>query len=179
LLPNALDTTFTQQHSMQKRRKIGYVGHLTASWFDWEALVLIAKALPQYTFEIIGHSMPTQMSSMPSNLVYLGPKNFEEVKFYAEQWKIGIIPFKINLLTSAVDPIKVYEYLSMGLKVVSFEMPQITNYPEVKLANTIEAFVEQIGESMVEWFDWETVNAFLEQNTWGKRVEWIRGWYKS
>ncbi|MGL4738261.1 MAG: hypothetical protein ACRCW2_12495 [Cellulosilyticaceae bacterium] len=179
LLPNALDPSFGGQQIRQKRTKIGYVGHLTASWFDWDALVTIARALPHYTFEIIGHSMPGQVMSIPSNLVHLGPKTFEEVQTYAQNWKIGIIPFKINLLTRAVDPIKVYEYLSMGLKVVSFDMPQITYYPEVKLARTIDEFVEHIEESMEESFDLESVSRFLEQNTWEKRIEWIRRWRKS
>ncbi|MGL5676124.1 MAG: hypothetical protein ACRDDX_06910 [Cellulosilyticaceae bacterium] len=179
LLPNALDEGFSLKGDRERRQKIGYVGHLTPSWFDWDALRTIAAALPHDTIEVIGHSKPDYLQALPPNIIYLGPKTFEEVKQYAKTWRVGIIPFKINALTKAVDPIKVYEYLSMGLKVVSFDMPQIKNYPEIKLAHTTAEFIQSIKEAMVETFDEQKVEAFLKENTWGKRVDWLREWSKS
>lgn len=175
LLPNALDGSFKQEVGGERRTKIGYVGHLTSSWFDWQSLIAIANGLPHYTFEIIGHSMPQEIKNIPYNIQYLGPKTFEEIQNYASSWRIGIIPFKMNLLTMAVDPIKVYEYLSMGLKVVSFDMPQIKDYPEVKLAYNIQEFIAHIEKAMGEPFDEDKVRNFLKDNTWEERVRWIRG----
>lgn len=177
LVPNALDNDFfTSIKNQVQRNKIGYVGHLTAGWFDWNALIDVIQALPEYNFEIIGHSMPNYIDLLPPNAVYLGPKDFQEVQEYVKEWKIGLIPFKINELTKGIDPIKVYEYLGMGLKVVSFMMPQILDYPEVKIAYTTEQFIEKIKEAMNEDFNQEVVDGFLKSNTWTSRIEDLRRW---
>lgn len=155
------------------KNKIGYVGHLTSSWFDWESLIEIAKTLPQYTFEIIGHGNTINLNELPDNINYLGSKSIDEVFHISKDWKIGIIPFKIGRLSEGVDPIKVYEYLAMGLKVISFSIPQIVNYPEVKVVNSIEGFVEAIKISMEEEFNYIKVEKFLKTNTWKNRIDCI------
>lgn len=158
---------------VHNRSKIGYVGHLTSSWFDWESLIEIAKTLSEYEFEIIGHSMQMKIDELPKNIKYLGPKSIDEVFEISKEWKIGIIPFKINKLSEGVDPIKVYEYLAMGLKVISFTIPQIINYPEVKLVSSIDEFVDSIKSSMKEDFNYIQVDSFLKVNTWQNRINEI------
>ncbi len=172
LLPNALDSKFMLNYETNhKRTKIGYVGHLTSSWFDWDSMIKVANMLPQYTFEIIGHSMSINKDSLPNNIVYLGPKTFDEVIEYSKSWKLGLIPFTINPLSRGVDPIKVYEYLALGLKVVSFEMPQIHDYPEVKWATNVEDFSNLIIKSMNEQFNSISVNRWLQNNKWSNRID--------
>ncbi|CEN86632.1 hypothetical protein [Paraclostridium sordellii] len=182
LVTNALDSkfiinksrlNFIMDRNINRRKKIGYFGHLTSSWFDWDALIYTATKLPNYHFEIIGHSMPPEVNNLPSNISYIGPKTPDEIKSISMDWKIGIIPFKINKLTKAVDPIKIYEYLALDLKVVSFDMPQIRNYPEVKCANSFDEFVNLINISMNEKFNFSAVKEFLSNNLWSNRVDTI------
>ena len=113
------------------------------------------------------------VNNLPSNISYIGPKTPDEIKSISMDWKIGIIPFKINKLTKAVDPIKIYEYLALDLKVVSFDMPQIRNYPEVKCANSFDEFVNLINISMNEKFNFSAVKEFLSNNLWSNRVDTI------
>lgn len=172
LVPNALDSQFDAGTLTTKgRNKIGYVGHLTAAWIYWDAMMALANALPYYTIEIIGHSMPLEQEMLPANLHYLGAKPAQEVIECMKEWKVGLIPFTMDKLTAGVDPIKVYEYLAMQLKVVSFIMPQIHDYPEVKIVDTIEGFIEAVKSSMLESFDEKTVQQFLKENTWENRID--------
>jgi glycosyltransferase involved in cell wall biosynthesis len=53
------------------------------------------------------------------NFSWLGPKKQEEAPAYLQQSSIGLIPFYLNELTEAVNPIKYYEYLASGLPVVA------------------------------------------------------------
>ena len=55
----------------------------------------------------------------------------------------GIIPFKVNRLTAAVDPIKYYEYRAAGLPVISTEfgeMRQRRADPRICLVNRCTDF---------------------------------------
>ncbi len=53
-----------------------------------------------------------------------------------------MIPFRINELTRNVNPIKLREYLSAGLPVVSTPLPECAAYPEwCTVADGREAFL--------------------------------------
>jgi hypothetical protein len=182
LVPNALDSNIIVSKSKlcplidtskYKRLKIGYIGNLTSSCFNWDGLIYIANNLPQYTFEIIGNNIPYKLESLPNNIVYLGVKNYAEVKEISKEWKIGIIPFKINKLTESLNPIKAYDYLVLGLKVISFTMFSIKDYPEVKCASTCNEFIDFINISMNEKFDYKSVKNFLSNNLWSNRIDQI------
>ena len=169
---NALDNEFLSKNYRRIKTNdfiIGYFGHLSGSWFDWESLILIAERCPNYTFQIIGHSNPEDLK-LPKNIELLGAKNSIEINEIASRWKVGIIPFKINKLSAAVDPIKIYEYLALGLPVVSFYMPQIKDYPNTKLVNTVDEFVNELDLVIKNNTNQTTVNQWLEQNTWQDRV---------
>lgn len=170
LSPNALDKRFITESNDCIKTKIGYVGNLSNAWFDWNKLIYTATKLEDYTFEIIGDYSCVDLSYIPKNVNMLGFKNFEEVKVICKEWKVGLIPFKEMQLSYGVDPIKVYEYLAMGLKVVSSQIPQIEGYPEVKVAKCRDEFVKNIKESMEEEFNKNLVNKFLSYNTWEDRV---------
>jgi hypothetical protein len=87
---------------------------------------------------------------------------------------VGIIPFKINKLSAAVDPIKIYEYLALGLPVVSFFMPQIKDYPNTSLANSVEEFVKELNSIVQSNKDYTDLDDWLVQNTWKDRVNQYR-----
>lgn len=180
LCPNALDSTFLTEGKVEISPRdgkpvIGYVGHLTDSWFDWQSLINIANSKPDWQFEIIGHFIPQNLA-LPSNILYLGPKNHSEVKEAVKEWRTAIIPFKIGTLSDSVDPIKVYEYLAMGLPVVSFRMPQIHAYPYVFIANNVDEFIIQIQNALNCQMDSNVIEEFLSVNRWEDRANQFLEW---
>ncbi|MGO2031358.1 MAG: hypothetical protein ACTH2A_10455, partial [Glutamicibacter ardleyensis] len=63
----------------RENRTVGYLGHLTDSWFDWRMLISTALSLPDYDFRIIGHGMPARLEGvLPENMRYLGPMTHED-----------------------------------------------------------------------------------------------------
>ncbi|MBP2240281.1 hypothetical protein J2Z40_000834 [Cytobacillus eiseniae] len=177
LSPNALDPIFfREKNSMMRKQRnplvIGYFGHLTKAWFDWERLITIAKRKPEWTYELIGLSFPK--IKLPPNIHYLGPKNSLEIKEISKRWNAAIIPFKQNPLSEAVDPIKVYDYLALELPVVSIDIPQIKKYPSVYIAKTDTAFIRMIEEVTNKSFDKEKTEKFLKNNLWEHRAKQLQ-----
>ena len=77
---------------------------------------------------------------------FLGRKSYAELPAYCRQFDVGLIPFKLNELTRAVNPIKLREYLAAGLPVISTPLPEVAIYEQmVNLADTPEEFVRRRG----------------------------------
>lgn len=180
--PNALDPTFVSpeyspRHAPEnlgksENPKIGYFGHMTPAWFDWGAFSLIAKKRPEYRFELIGYGAPAELD-VPPNIRLLGPKDRREICKIAEEWSAAIIPFKMGALSDAVDPIKIYEYLALGLPAVSFRMPQIADYPATTTVHSVEEFISALDAALASAPDRGELRAFLEENTWAKRTDGV------
>ena len=173
IIPNALSPNFLSSNYKWKgssQVKIGYFGHLTSSWFDWDALIEIAYSRPKYHFEIIGHSAPDDLQ-LPSNIDLMGPKNHPEINVIAAEWKVAIIPFKPGLLADAVDPIKIYEYMALDLPTVSFRMPQIDPYPYTITVDNNEEFAFALDEFVRYRPKKGALNKWLATNKWGDRVD--------
>ncbi len=104
---------------------LGFFG-LIQDWVDLVLLRRLAERFPEAHVVLVGRSMidlgPVQ--GVP-NLHILGQKAYQELPAYCQAFSIGLIPFVLNELTDAVNPIKLREYLSAGLPVVSTALPEV------------------------------------------------------
>ena len=96
----------------------GYVGTIGA-WFDWALLGEMARKLPEVRFDLVGPVMTPTPRGLPANVRLRGECASEDVPSTLCGFTAGLIPFKVNRLTAAVDPIKYYEYRAAGLPVIS------------------------------------------------------------
>jgi FkbM family methyltransferase len=170
--PNAYDPGFLSkgyERQSSDEIRIGYFGHLTPKWFDWEALATIARSRPAYRFELIGHGAPPVLD-LPDNIELFGPKKSPEICQIASRWRVAIIPFKMGQLADGVDPIKIYEYFGLGLPVVSFRMPQIEEYPYTRTVDSRLAFATALDEAVDNQPDPKVLTEFLDANTWKHRA---------
>lgn len=173
LMPNAVESDFLpagyRRQPERVRPVVGYFGHLAAAWFDWDAFAEIARRRPEYAFEVIGHSEPQDLQ-LPDNVQLLGPKPWDQLHDFARRWSVAVIPFRMGRLADSVDPIKIYEYLSFGLPVVSFRMPQIADYPYTTTVDSVEAFCTALDEACAVEPDRNRLDDFLARNTWEVRA---------
>jgi cyclopropane fatty-acyl-phospholipid synthase-like methyltransferase len=176
LCPNAYDKNFLKEGVIGERNRdtekdiLGYFGHLTDRWFDWEFVIRLARTKPEWQIDIIGHGIPEDIE-LPKNINYLGFLGHSEICKIAKSWKCAMIPFKISKLAEGVDPIKIYEYLALGLPTVSLTMPQISDYPYVSMAKNMEEFIAGVEKSFAIKTDPKLIRKWLAENTWEKRVE--------
>ena len=157
---------------------IGYFGHLTDSWFDWELIFKLLKENENIYIHIIGYGAPdtiVKKVEKMDNIKYYGKVNPTELKEHAENWHLGIIPFTEGPLSQAVDPIKIYEYLYFGLPTVVTGIGHIGSYPFVEyckehnqVAPAIKSFYNKlIGEQL----DFDDLSNFLEVTQWSARFD--------
>jgi len=97
---------------------LGYFGHLTQAWFDWDLVRSVAAEQPDWRIHLVGYGQDAT-GRLPPNVVLHGKVPRNELASYAANWDVGIIPFRRSPLAASADPIKLYEYLALGLPVVT------------------------------------------------------------
>ncbi len=150
---------------------IGYFGHLAESWFDWDLVLKTASRRKDWFFHIIGYGEPSGLR-FPENVRFWGRVEHRELPSYAGSWDVAIIPFKEGKLTQAVDPIKLYEYLFLGLPVVATNMAHLQGIPGV-FSCSRDRLEETLLLAKETPFPGKEVDRFIGENTWKRRVDLI------
>jgi GT2 family glycosyltransferase len=187
LLPNAADFDFFSAPCLRSKQLtgipkpiVGYFGAI-ASWFDYDLMYRVATSRPQYSFVLIGAlgleeavigKEITRFRHLP-NVFLLGHKDYSELPSYLAHFDVCIIPFVINQLTRAADPVKLYEYLSQGKPVVSTAIPAPSDRAELLyITKDAEDFVRNLDRAISEP-DGRLKQrriSFASQNTWRARA---------
>ena len=108
----------------------------------------------------------------------VGTKKYELLPQYLSFMEVCLIPFKINKLTLASSPIKLYEYLAAGKPVVSTALPEILSNASdiVLIGKDHKDFIQKV-EAAVEATARDEESAitrrieFAEANSWDERVQ--------
>lgn len=152
---------------------LGFWG-LIQDWIDVELLAEIARRRSDWSIVLIGEAA-TDMSPLRglANVHVLGRRPYASLPGYAKAFDVGLIPFRRNPLTEAVNPIKLREYLSAGLPVVGTPLPEVRRYERwVRLAETPGEWVSKIEESLRNHSPVEAHarRAAMEAETWSAKV---------
>ncbi len=177
LLPNACD----YEHfacvgpAMGSRPVVGYYGAI-AEWFNSDLVADLAKRNPQWDFMLIGSTDTgdvRQLAKLP-NVTLIGEKPYVDIPSWLDKFNVVILPFKLNRLTQATNPVKIYEILASGKPLVSVPIPEVSALaPMIRLATTPQDFEQEIIASLQEPDSAlvESRRAFARENTWEKRFE--------
>ena len=155
----------------------GYYGAI-ADWFDVDLLTEVAESRPQYQFVIIGkvHEIDVSRLEKLANVHLLGERSYREIPRYLAQFDVAMIPFKINELTKAVDPVKLYEYLSQGKPVVATSIPEINSAKDlIFIAENAADFASKLDVAMRDQDAYGRAARiqFARTNTWSARAKAI------
>ena len=186
LVPNAADYEhFSKAASPQEapaplaglpRPVVGYFGEI-AHWFDVEAVMTLASARPEWSVVLIGplHAEAGSLLDLP-NVHHLGRRPYDDLPRYLAHFDVCLLPFKVSDLTSATNPVKLYEYLASGKPVVSTPLAEVLPYRDlVKIAEG-DALVGAVESALTESAEDGAVGrrmAIARENTWEHRVDQI------
>lgn len=158
---------------------VGYFGHLTDSWFDWDLIFKVANS-GNVTIHVIGYGAADELISKikkQRNIIFYGKVAPNDLASYVKKWHVGIIPFKRSKLSEAVDPIKIYEYLYFGLPVVVTGIEHLSEYPWVYVSesNNEYEFVKgielQYHKVVGGEYKYSDLSTFLIKTQWESRFD--------
>lgn len=127
---------------------VGFVGMID-TWVDQDLLVALARRIAPVHVVLVGHArVDTDRLDAEPNIHLLGRKPFAELPAYLAAFDVALIPFAMNELTTAVNPIKLREYLSAGVPVVTTALPEIVPFadrPGTDVVADREGFVAAVA----------------------------------
>ena len=159
LFSQAISPT-TDEHnaiSCVSQPRIGYVGTINER-LDYTFLEYLAGARPQWNLVLIGDPYPwrmdapalKRMAAFP-NVHFLGKFPHRELPALLKGMDVCLVPYVGDERGFYRSPLKLYEYLAAGRAVVSTPNPEVSEFsPLVHMADTPEAFVEQIAIAMAQ-----------------------------
>ncbi len=157
-----------------KHPVIGFFG-LLADWVDFGVVQHLATARPDWSFLLIGE-VQTDVSAIRElpNVSILGRRDYKTLPGYCKAFDVAILPFLVNDLTLAANPLKIREYLAAGLPVVATPLPEIRKLDALlRMAATPAEFLTQI-EGLLgagKGGPSPAVSASMKSESWDARVE--------
>lgn len=179
---NGVDYELFQPHAKTgirdygDRPKVGYLGSMDHR-FDIGTVEHAIKALPEYDFEFVGslrnESVKERLEIYP-NTNFRPPVRPDEVPALMADCEVGIIPYVVNEINRSIYPLKINEYLSVGVPVVMTnfaDLPEFDGY--ARQTNTPKSFTaalqEAISTDSAEQIQGRT--AFAQQNSWPAKAQ--------
>ncbi len=131
------------------RPVIGFFG-LISEWIDLDLIYDCAIAYPGYNFVMIGKSLrDLNRFNDCRNFTYLGGVDYSVLPEYASVFDVGIIPFELNDITIPTNPLKLLEYFSLGIPVVSTNLPEAKKFGDLCfVAKDNKEFVNLLPEAV-------------------------------
>lgn len=159
---------------------VGYCGAVS-KWFDFDLVEAVANKLSDVYFVFVGRILPekqvivAKLNDKP-NIHFLGEKPYVELPHYLKYFELTHIPFIINDLVASVNPIKFYEYLAAGKRVISTPLPELALCQRegiVETASGPESYSHAIENMLAKKaVDYITACQDIARgNSWEARVE--------
>ena len=153
--------------------KIAYFGTI-GPWFDSDILIEALKQRDNIEFHIAG---PLE-KQLPQNdrIKYAGIISHNQLYEYAEKCDALMMPFKLNEIVEAVDPVKLYEYINFNKPIISIFYKEIERFNDfVWFYTDKDSMLVAIDRAIsgVMKYDNEQRVRFLSANSWSKRIEMI------
>lgn len=155
---------------------VGYYGAI-ASWFDVELVAKVSRLRKDWNFVLIGHKLSdvslAELEDRP-NVLILDAQKYEHLPAYLAHFTVATIPFRINEITKATSPLKLYEYFAGGRPVISTPMPECMAYPEVHIVRNAREFAKTLDVARNEIHNPQKcgrLRTLGQENSWTKRVD--------
>ena len=182
LLPNAFNARLFTKEALgaerpddlpEAERIALYVGALWGSWLDWDLVKCSAQSYPRTAFVFVGDRR-REGRGLPANCHFLGLKPQTDLPPYLGHSDLAFLPWRVNDVTRATSPLKIYEFVAAGLPVAGPDIEPLRGIPGVLRAADEVDFVDLIGRVQRSTTPPDVVaemHRFSSGNSWGARVE--------
>lgn len=174
----------SRKYNKRESLKIVYLGAVR-DIINENLILKISKKFPEDKIYFIGPILKKfNKLQKRKNIIFLGEIKHKLVPRFLKNFHIGILPYKVNLFTKSINPLKVYEYVSSGLPVISTNLPNVVrlgkDYPNINLlkAKSDENFLNHISyiKRHYKQNSRRDLNIFLRENAWANRFRLLEKW---
>jgi glycosyltransferase involved in cell wall biosynthesis len=129
------------------RPVVGFFG-LIERWIDVDLVADLARQRPDWSFLMIGRvALPATDVPQVANLHFIGQRRYEELPRYGRLFSAAIMPFRLTKESWHANPLKLREYLAMGIPVVSVAIPEADKFADViEIAHGREEFLARLDK---------------------------------
>lgn len=153
-----------------RRLRLAYIGTI-AEWLDFGTVLETLDRVEDVEFYFVGPKA-TRVPRHP-RLHIRGPVAHSELRGFASQFDGYVMPFLRSPLVDAVDPIKLYEYVSFGKEIVAVGYPEVERFSGLvhfyRTQGEFEGLVRGLVSGELERKNCRSRVAFLADNTWQVR----------
>lgn len=130
--------------------RVGFFGALDDYLVDFDLLEHVAAELSDISLVLIGDAThPMERFDKYPNVHWLGYRPYEQIPAYGSGFTVAIMPWLDNQWIRHSNPIKLKEYLALGLPVVSTGFAEVAHYTDrVRTAVTPADFVTAIRATL-------------------------------
>jgi GT2 family glycosyltransferase len=130
--------------------RIGFFGGLDDYLVDVALLERVATELPHAQLVRIGDATCAMDSLVAHEDVHwLGFRSYEDIPKYGSGFDVALMPWLANEWIASCNPVKLKEYLALGLPVVTTAYPDAERYRHVvDVAADADEFVRLVGQAL-------------------------------
>jgi glycosyltransferase involved in cell wall biosynthesis len=153
-----------------------YLGSLD-SRLDLRALEALAEHMPHATLLLVGPAIDTgalnSLQERQKNIVVRPSVDRREVAGITRAANVCLIPHESNLLTQAMSPLKLYEYLAAGRPVVATDLPPLREISDrISLVRPGEDWAPHVENALAQEPPTELERVgFVRENSWVARQD--------
>lgn len=185
MVSNATDIDFFEKNKNSyditdfkktNKKRVGYMG--TYHRVDMDLIYATAQKLTDVDFLLIGpldKQRQHRSHQRPDNVFILGTKEYKQLPAYVHTFDVAIIPFKPSVIADSSDPVKLYDYFSLGKPVVATGLKELKKFDDgrlLRIAETQDEFVNAISAFLkYDAKAWqESRRQIARQNSWHSKA---------
>jgi glycosyltransferase involved in cell wall biosynthesis len=132
--------------------RIGFFGSLDDYLVDFDLIERVAVEFPQASMVLIGDATCSmERYEKYQNVHWLDFRPYAQIPGYGSGFDVALMPWLDNDWIKHANPIKLKEYLALGLPVVSTDFPEITRYDDViRVAKDHTEFIDLIRRTLAD-----------------------------
>ena len=143
---------------------------------DFSLLARIAQDIPEAHIVLIGDPQDSTAELEGfKNIHLLGMKPYSEIPSYGAFFDVALLPYRNNEWIRYCNPIKLKEYLALGLMIVSSDYLEAHNYADrIRIAANGDEMVKNIRDYLAHPIgpqDRQRLRASVVDETWDDRTQ--------